>query len=420
MFSQPYVSISRSSEEKEISHYDTIIKGPNNTPVFLYLNSFYSYFEVLDINTMKKTELSHPKVELAIGIDDEVFATASIHSIKLWRFDNLTLVNEYKIFNKETPWPYTNDGAARSLQLLPGKVLVAFVSTGYWQHTPEKVYSTLFALDLKTGMAINFDLSHFKQLMNYNIVAIPHKPNQFILYDHLHGEDFYIIAINWKKKCLNFIAEQQNLKEGAFYNIKISPDGQYWAIDMRYGCTLKPIFGIQVYKIDEHYKLTCIAKMFEADAPQWDGNKLLYFLEKRVCEFNPEDLSHTILTNQLSYNAMISPHFSDCYFQVANGNQWETYNKHPHFENYAKEWTAQVDLHTQLKLPLPLIKIIGEYVGLETISSKAENIKPIPLSKFGLLTLFKKPSESGLMDIQPQAKKQKLNPGIELKSSAKR
>lgn len=405
MFSQPYLSISRTSERKELSSsWFTIIKGPYNTPVFLYLSP-YKYFKVLDNNTMEETKLPHSKTESAIGIDDEVFATASVHSIKLWRFDNLTLVKKYKIF-EETPIPYTRSGAEVGLQLLPEKVLVTLLISDCCDDAPKKVFSTLFVIDLKTGNSNKMNLSDFKNLHYYKITAIPNQPNQFMLYDHVHEKKFYIFEINWKEKHIHLVEQQKNLTGGSFHNIHISFDGQYWAIDMRYSFSEKPVFGTEIYKIDEYYKLTCIEKMFEAGSPQWNGNKLLYFFEKRICEFNPKDLSHTILTNPLPFDATISPCFSNFYFQVVYKNQLDTYKKYPHAENYEKEWMTEVDQHTQYKIPFPLIKIMGEYLGLFTNHSKVETIDPVPLNKFGLLTLFKKPSKNGLIDCNESPKEQ--------------
>lgn len=372
-------------EEKNTEAYLNIIRGPNHKPAFI-LPAGNNNFPVKHPKTGEKVWLEHTKAQTAIGIDDQLFATASLKTVRIWNFNDLSLKNEYKIFNIDPQYYCTlSTGDIRSLELLPNqRHLLGFTSSNN-----EHNHRCLWTMNVDNGDTLHFDVSKIVTDNVYKIVRIPNRDNTFAIYDSVCGHDFFIFYLDIQNKQLHLIAQHKNLKLGSFYDIKISPDGKYWAIEKRYFGN--PGSGIEVYRIDENYNMECIAKMFEAMRPQWNNNNSLFYIYKdKVCELQLENLSHQILAtaDEKSYSHHLQTFcISENSFQVIDSIQStvKTYE------------TNNGDITTSIQDAIPLPKELTQYI---TKQYAAIEKKPaVPLYNFKD-TLFKAPADDTYSELK--------------------
>ena len=368
------VYISKKVEDKgSLAIHDDMIQGPHNSTAFLYLHYAHPDFSIIDKKTGKAILLPHNHANVAAGLGD-YFATASASTVKIWSHETLKEIREFNIFNNpELKELFNYHGVTRSMQLLPDQHSLIGFTSRYIQHESDKVLSLIWVLNVTNGEKLAFDISHMLEHIHYKLAIIPSSQNRFVLYDDAHGKNIFVFEINFQNKKLNLIASHK-LHVGSFFNLVVSPDGKYWAGDMRFGCD-EPVYGIYVWRVDSDYNLSCIAKIFNAQAPTWNDTKLLYDYHGAVHEFDPANSTHTILSKETSYSGKFAPCFEPGTIQVNRMNKWETYQFHT------------------------------ETARKPTVAPSADVFIPKLSTEFGRDTLFKIPSENGLVTGKtPEAK----------------
>ena len=345
--SKVYVSKKVENKGNIWTHSDMII-GPHHSTVFLDLHTErQGHFSIIDSKTRKEIKLPHDNAEAAVGLDNH-FATASANTIKIWDHKTLKEVKEFNIFD------IPDESVLHSMQLLPDQhSLIGFTST---VDKPHQVSSRIWTLNVENGETLVFNTSNMLEHMHHKLAIIPNSKNRFVLYDNVHQDDIFIFEIDFQNKKLNLIALHK-LDVGSFFNLVVSPDGQYWAGDMRFG-TAKPIYGTYVWRVDSDYNLTCIAKMFNADKPMWNSNKLLYNYQGAVHEFDPAGSTHTVLSSKNFFGGQFAPCFEPGTIQVKRDRKWETYQftdkpatTASSTEIFASKLSTEFGQNTLFKLP---------------------------------------------------------------------